>query len=271
MRAYGQYAAGAYSASSLEQVIGALHGAAVVNAPLSIQISCKARQYAGPGLLEAAVHASVSNFPEVTIALHLDHGDGAACVEYISSGEYSSVMIDASRESLEGNIATTRRVADLAHACGMSVEAELGRLGGKGEEVVVDASDEFLTDPSVAAEFVGRSGCDSLAVAVGTSHGLAKYTVETGLSLDRLAAIQELLPGFPLVLHGSSSVPQSEVRRIIAAGGGIDPRARGVTDDEYRRAVPLGATKINVDADGRLVWTRVQREFLRDHPKEVDF
>jgi fructose-bisphosphate aldolase class II len=151
------------------------------------------------------------------------------------------------------------------------VEAELGQLGGVEEDIAVDEKHASLTDPDEAAEFVRLTECDSLAVAIGTSHGAYKFTGRQGLHFGRLAEIQQRLPGFPLVMHGSSSVPREEVERINAAGGGLDPSARGVDEDEFATAVPLGVTKVNIDTDGRLVWTRVHREFFRDEPEKFDF
>ncbi len=210
-------------------------------------------------------------YPDAIFAVHLDHGDEATCYDCIDSGFYSSVMIDASGEPFEGNVATTRRIVERAHAKGISVEAELGMLGGVEEHVKVDEKNAMLTDPDEAAEFVRRTGCDSLAVAIGTSHGAYKFKGTQSLHFDRLAQIQQQLPGFPLVMHGSSSVPIEEVQRINAAGGKLDPSAKGVNEDEFARAVPLGVVKVNIDTDGRLVWTRVHREFFRDQPEKFDF
>jgi fructose-bisphosphate aldolase class II len=158
-----------------------------------------------------------------------------------------------------------------AHAKGISVEAELGMLGGVEEDIRVDEKHALLTDPYDAKVFVARSGCDSLAVAIGTSHGAYKFKGRQGLHFERLAEIHEQLPGFPLVMHGSSSVPRDEVERINAAGGKLDPSARGVDEDEFAKAVPLGVTKVNIDTDGRLVWYRVHREHFRDYPENFDF
>jgi len=160
-------------------------------------------------------------------------------------------------------------VVDAAHARGIVVEAELGQLGGVEEHVAVDEANAKLTDPAVAREFVERSGCDSLAVAIGTSHGAFKFSGTQALRLDVLAEIQQRLPGFPLVMHGSSSVPQEEVERINLAGG-LLKGAKGVDDNQFLGAAKLGVTKINIDTDGRLVWTRVHREFFRDHPEKFD-
>ena len=180
-------------------------------------------------------------------------------------------MIDASHFPFEENVAITRRVVERAHARGISVEAELGMLGGVEEDIAVDEKHAMLTDADEAADFVRLAECDSLAVAIGTSHGAYKFQGGQGLHFDRLAEIQRHLPGFPLVMHGSSSVPREEVERINAAGGAMDPSARGVDEDEFVKAVPLGVTKVNIDTDGRLVWTRVHREFFRDQPEKFDF
>jgi fructose-bisphosphate aldolase class II len=178
-------------------------------------------------------------------------------------------MIDASHETFEENIAITKRVVDAAHAKNISVEEELGMLGGVEEHVAVDEKNAQLTDPAEAEEFVKRSGCDSLAVAIGTSHGAYKFSGGQGLHFDRIREIQKLLPNYPMVMHGSSSVPQDEVRRINEAGGTLKG-AKGVDEDEYFPAAKLGVAKVNIDTDGRLVWTRVHREFFRDKPEEFD-
>jgi fructose-bisphosphate aldolase class II len=269
--AYGEFAVGAYNINNMEQCIGLFQGSLDSQAPFIIQISRGARKYARVMMLEGLIRSAEEVFPEAVFAVHLDHGDEQACYDCIDSGFYSSVMIDASHFPLEENIAITRRVVDRAHAKGISVEAELGMLGGVEEDIKVDEKHAMLTDPDDAAEFVERSGCDSLAVAIGTSHGAYKFTGTQGLHFERLAEIQAKLPGFPLVMHGSSSVPREEVERINAAGGEIDPSARGVDEDEFAKAVPLGVTKVNIDTDGRLVWTRVHREYFRDEPSKFDF
>jgi fructose-bisphosphate aldolase class II len=222
-------------------------------------------------MIEAIIRAAEQLYPEAIFAVHLDHGDEATCYSCIDSGFYSSVMIDASHEPFDQNVAITRRIVERAHAKGLSVEAELGMLGGVEEDIAVDEKHAMLTDPDEAKLFVEQSGCDSLAVAVGTSHGAYKFKGQQSLHFERIEAIQKLLPGYPLVMHGSSSVPQEEVLRINAAGGALDPSARGVDDNEFQRAAKLGVTKVNIDTDGRLVWTRVHREFFRDQPAEFDF
>lgn len=267
--AYGKFAIGAYNINNLEQTIGLFRGNFDSRAPFIIQISKGARSYTDKSMLEAIIRASEDVFPEAIFAVHLDHGDEASCMDCIESGFYSSVMIDASGEPFEQNIATTRRVADAAHARDISVEAELGQLGGVEEHVAVDESNAHLTDPEQAKEFVERSGCDSLACAIGTSHGAYKFSGGQGVRFDVLEQIQQRIPGVPLVMHGSSSVPQEEVARINAAGGAMKG-AKGVDEEQFKRAATLGVTKVNIDTDGRLVWTRVHREFFRDHPEKFD-
>jgi fructose-bisphosphate aldolase class II len=222
-------------------------------------------------MLEAIIRSAGEIFPEAIFAVHLDHGDEATCYDCIDSGFFSSVMIDASHDPFEKNVEITKRVVDRAHAKGISVEAELGMLGGVEEDIKVDEGHACLTNPEEVEEFVKRSGCDSLAAAIGTSHGAYKFKGQQSLHFEVIDAIQKKLPGFPIVMHGSSSVPQEEVKRINAAGGKLDPSARGVNEDEYLPAAKLGVTKVNIDTDGRLVWTRVHREFFRDKPSEFDF
>ncbi len=269
--AYGRFAVGAYNINNMEQCIGLFQGNLDSKAPFIIQISKGARSYARVKMLEGLIRSAEEVFPEAIFAVHLDHGDEEAAYDCIDSGFYSSVMIDASHMPFAENVATTRRVVERAHDKGISVEAELGMLGGVEEHVAVDEKNAMLTDPDEAAEFVQQSGCDSLAVAIGTSHGAYKFSGSQGLHFRRLAEIQECLPGFPLVMHGSSSVPREEVERINAAGGAMNPSAKGVDEDEFAKAVPLGVTKVNIDTDGRLVWTRVHREFFRDKPEQFDF
>jgi len=267
--AYGKYAVGAYNINNLEQTMGLFRGCIDSQAPFIIQISKGARSFTHKTMLEGLIRAAEQVFPEAIFAVHLDHGDEATCIDCINSGFYSSVMIDASHESFDKNIEITRRVVDAAHAKGIAVEAELGQLGGVEEHVSVSEEHAKLTDPEQAKEFITRSGCDCLACAIGTSHGAFKFTGTQGLHFEVLEAIQKRCPGFPLVMHGSSSVPQEEVARINAAGGALKG-AKGVDDSQFKRAAELGVTKINIDTDGRLVWTRVHREFFRDKPEKFD-
>ena len=268
--AYGKYAVGAYNINNAEQAMGLFKGAVASQAPFIIQISKGARKYTDKRMLEAVIRAAGEIFPEAIYAVHLDHGDEETCYECISSGFFSSVMIDASHDPFEKNIEITKRVVEAAHKKGISVEAELGMLGGVEEDIKVEEGNACLTDPAEAEDFVKRTGCDCLAAAIGTSHGAFKFKGKQSLHFDVLQKIQARLPNFPLVMHGSSSVPQDEVARINAAGGQI-AGSMGVDVNEYLPAAKLGVTKINIDTDGRLVWTRVHREFFRDNPKDFDF
>jgi len=269
-QAYGKYALGAYNINNAEQTMGLFRGNVVSQAPFIIQISKGARSYTDKRMLEAMLRAADIIFQEAVFAVHLDHGDEETCYDCIESGFYSSVMIDASHQPFEENVATTKRVVDRAHARGVSVEAELGQLGGVEEDISVAEDKVHLTDPQQAVEFIRLTGCDSLACAVGTSHGAFKFKGSQSLHLEVIEAIQKLVPGFPLVLHGSSSVPQDEVERINAAGGALKG-ARGVDPAQYLPAARLGVCKVNIDTDGRLVWARVHREYFRDHPEVFDF
>lgn len=267
--AYGKYAIGAYNINNLEQTMGLFRGNLDSKAPFIIQISKGARSYTDKIMLEAIIRGADQLFPDAVFAVHLDHGDEETCYDCINSGFYSSVMIDASAEPFAKNIEITKRVVDAAHAKGIVVEAELGKLGGVEEHVSVSEADAKLTNPAEAEEFVKKTGCDSLACAIGTSHGAFKFSGSQGLHFDVIAEIQKRLPGFPLVMHGSSSVPQDEVARINAAGGDLKG-AKGVDAGQFRKAAELGVTKINIDTDGRLVWCRVHREAFRDDPKNFD-
>jgi len=268
--AYGKYAVGAYNINNAEQAMGLFKGCISSKAPFIIQISKGARKYTDKRMLEAIIRSASEIFPEAIFAVHLDHGDEETCYDCIKSGFFSSVMIDASHESFDQNVAITKRVVEAAHAKGVSVEAELGMLGGVEEDIKVDEGHAMLTNPDEAEDFVKKTGCDSLACAIGTSHGAFKFKGKQSLHFDVLDKIKAKLPGFPLVMHGSSSVPKEEVDRINAAGGTI-AGSMGVDVNEYLPAAKRGVTKVNIDTDGRLVWTRVHREFFRDNPKEFDF
>jgi fructose-bisphosphate aldolase class II len=274
--AYGQYAIGAWNVNNAEQIMGLFRGCWDSQSPFIIQISKGARKYTHKRILEALIRTADEIFPGLLFAVHLDHGDEETCYECIESGFYSSVMIDASHFPFDENVAITRRVVERAHVRGISVEAELGMLGGVEEDIVVDEGHACLTDPKEAVEFIRRTGCDALAAAIGTSHGAYKFKGRQSLHFDVIQAIRDNLKAagmqpIPIVMHGSSSVPQEEVRRINAAGGTLDPSACGVDENEYLPAAKLGVTKVNIDTDGRLVWTRVHREYFRDHPSEFDF
>jgi fructose-bisphosphate aldolase class II len=268
--AYGKYAVGAYNINNAEQAMGLFRGCLQSQAPFIIQISKGARKYTDKRMLEAVIRAAEVIFPEAIYAVHLDHGDEETCYDCINSGFYSSVMIDASHEPFDKNVEITKRVVTAAHQKGISVEAELGMLGGVEEDIKVEEGNACLTKPEEAQKFIKLTGCDSLAAAIGTSHGAYKFKGRQSLHFEVLEGIKKLVPGYPIVMHGSSSVPKEEVDRINAAGGKLGT-AVGVDINEYLPAAKLGVTKINIDTDGRLVWTRVHREFFRDKPAEFDF
>jgi len=267
--AYGKYAVGAYNINNAEQAMGLFKGNVESKAPFIVQISKGARRYTDKRILEAMIRAAGEIFPEAVFAVHLDHGDEETCIDCVESGFYNSVMIDASDKEFEENIAITKRVVDAAHERGIAVEAELGRLGGVEENISVSEGDARLTDPRQAKEFIERTGCDSLACAIGTSHGAYKFSKSQSLHFEVIEEIQKLVPGFPLVMHGSSSIPADEVERINKAGGNLQG-AGGIDEREFQKAAKLGVTKVNIDTDGRLVWCRVHREYFRDHPEIFD-
>lgn len=266
--AYGRYGIAAFNVFTAEQVHGIIAGAETVTVPVVVAITPAARRYMSPELLQAMISAAEKLYLGARFAVHLDHGDREHCISAIGSGFYDSVMIDASHEPFERNIALTREIADLAHSRGIAVEAELGVLSGVEDDRI--ATTGRYTDPDQAAEFVERSGCDSLAVAVGTSHGAYKFQGNAGLNIGVLQKIQAVLPRFPLVLHGASGVPREEVMRINNAGGMLKTDSRGTSVDEVREAIHCGVAKINIATDMRLLWTRVCREFFRNTPEQFD-
>src|SRR5881392_2099339 len=239
--AYKKFAVGAYNINNLEQTMGLFRGNMQSKAPFIIQLSKGARNYTDKRMLEAIIRAAAVIFPEAIFAVHLDHGDEQTCYDCIDSGFFSSVMIDASHDPFDKNVEITKRVVDRAHAKGISVEAELGMLGGVEEDIKVEEGNACLTNPEEAVVFVKKTGCDALAAAIGTSHGAFKFKGRQSLHFDVLEKIKARLPGFPLVMHGSSSVPQDEVKRINAAGGQIKD-SMGVDPNEYLPAAKLGVT-----------------------------
>jgi fructose-bisphosphate aldolase, class II len=266
--AYGHYAVAAFNVFNAEQVRGVFRGASEVGVPVIIQITPAARRYMSPELLHGMVRGAEAVYPGAMIGVHLDHGDTEHCMSAIESGFYNSVMIDASHEPFEQNVSLTKAVVERAHEKGIAVEAELGVLSGV-EDDRVSRSSRF-TDPHQASDFVQRTGCDSLAVAVGTSHGAYKFKGDTGLDLDVLGRIQKGLPRFPLVLHGASGVPPEEIQRINRAGGRLEEGAKGVKPEEIRLAIRHGVSKVNIATDMRLLWSRVHREFFTETPAQFD-
>lgn len=264
----GGFAIGAFNVNNMEIVQAIVDAAKEVDAPLILQVSAGARKYAKPAYLKKLVEAAIID-SGVDIALHLDHGDSfEICKQCIDDG-FTSVMIDGSHLPYEENIALTKQVVKYAHAHGVVVEGELGKLAGVEDEVNVKAEDATYTDPQQAVDFVKRTGVDSLAIAIGTSHGAYKFAGEAKLDFKRLETISELLPNFPIVLHGASSVVKEFVDMCNAYGGNI-PGAQGVPEDMLRRAATLGVCKINIDTDLRLAMTGAIRKFLAENPSEFD-
>jgi fructose-bisphosphate aldolase class II len=266
---YGKYAIAAVNVFTMEQVHGLFAAAQKFNAPVIVQLTPAARNYAHPVMLLAMVKAASEIYPDVIYAIHLDHGIESHVFDAINQG-YTSVMIDASHDPFEENIARTRAVVEKAHAAGLAVEAELGVLSGVEDDLTVEDRDALYTNPRQAKEFVERSGCDSLAVAVGTSHGAYKFSGGQGIQFHILEKIQQELPGYPLVLHGSSLVDKQEVASINRYGGRLKEAAAGVTDAELQKSICYGICKVNIATDLRLLWTRVHREFFVNSPELFD-
>lgn len=264
----GGYAVGAFNVNNMEIIQGIVEAAKIEKAPLILQVSAGARKYASPIYLKKLVEAAVED-SGLPIALHLDHGDSFDICKSCVDGGFSSVMIDASHHSFEENIRLTKEVVDYAHERGVVVEAELGRLAGVEDAVNVSAKDASYTDPDQAVEFVERTGVDSLAIAIGTSHGAYKFKGDPQLDFARLEKISQLLPNFPLVLHGASTVLPEFVKKCNEFGGKIDG-AQGVPEEMLLRAGKLGVCKINIDTDLRLAMTAAVREYLALHPEHFD-
>lgn len=269
-KAYGKFCIPAINISNPEQVHGLFSTSQKFQAPFIIQTTPAAREYAHPTMLLNYIKAAAEIYPDVVYAVHIDHGFESHIHDAISSGEYTSVMIDASHDPLEKNIERTKEIIALAHPKNISVEAELGVLSGIEDDLDIDEENALYTDPSDVEYFVKNTNCDSLAVAVGTSHGAYKFSGGKGLRFDLLEEIQTKLPKFPIVLHGASTIDLEEVRRINNAGGGLQNNAKGVSEEEVKRAITCGVCKLNIATDLRLLWLRIFREFFRDHNGEWD-
>ena len=277
----GGYAIGAFNVNNMEIVQGITEAAREVKAPLILQVSKGARAYANHTYLVKLVEAAVIECPEIPIALHLDHGPDFETCKACIDGGFTSVMIDASSKPFAENIEITKKVVEYAHDHGVVVEAELGTLAGVEDEVKVSAVDSSYTRPEEVEEFVTKTGCDSLAIAIGTSHGAYKFTpaqctrnekgilVPPPLRFDVLEEVSKRLPGFPIVLHGSSSVPQEYVKMINEHGGKM-PDAIGIPEDQLRKAASMSVCKINIDSDLRLTMTGTIRQFFDEHPDKFD-
>ena len=267
----GGYAIGAFNVNNMEIVQGITEACREEKAPVILQVSKGARAYANHTYLVKLVEAAVAECPEIPIVLHLDHGPDFETCKACIDGGFTSVMIDASSKPFAENIEITKKVVEYAHDRGVVVEAELGTLAGIEDEVKVAAHEASYTHPEEVEEFVTKTGCDSLAIAIGTSHGAYKFKPGTKpqLRFDILEEVSERLPGFPIVLHGSSSVPQEYVQMINENGGAM-PGAIGVPEDQLRQAARLAVCKINIDSDLRLAMTGTIRKYFAEHPSEFD-
>lgn len=263
-----QYAIGAFNVNNMEIIQGIVDAAKEEQSPLILQVSAGARKYAKHIYLIKLVEAAIED-SGLPICLHLDHGEDFDICKSCVDGGFTSVMIDGSKHPFEENIALTKKVVEYAHAHGVTVEAELGRLAGVEDAVSVSSKDASYTDPDQAVEFVERTGVDSLAIAIGTSHGAYKFKGEPTLDFERLEKITKLLPQFPLVLHGASTVLPDFVAKCNQYGGKIDG-AQGVPEDMLLRAGKLGVCKINIDTDLRLAMTASIREHLATNPSDFD-
>ncbi|MCL2671063.1 MAG: class II fructose-1,6-bisphosphate aldolase [Clostridiales bacterium] len=266
----GNYAIGAFNVNNMEIIQGITEAAGELRAPLILQVSSGARKYANHGYLMKLVDAAIEE-TGLPICVHLDHGDTFELCKSCIDGGFSSVMIDGSHHSYEDNVALTRRVVEYAHDRGVVVEGELGRLAGIEDAVNVSAEDASYTDPAQVQDFVSRTGVDSLAIAIGTSHGAFKFKpgMKPQLRFDILEAIEGRLPGFPIVLHGASSVVPEFVEKINAYGGAM-PDAIGIPEDMLRQAARMAVCKINIDSDLRLAMTASIREHFALHPDHFD-
>ncbi len=264
----GGYAIGAFNVNNMEIVQGITEAAKELNAPLILQVSKGARAYANPIYLRKLVEAALED-TGLPICLHLDHGDTFETCKDCIDGGFTSVMIDGSHHSFEDNIALTKKVVEYAHDRGVVVEAELGRLAGVEDEISVSAEDSSYTHPGEVEEFVSKTGVDSLAIAIGTSHGAFKFKGEPKLRFDILEEIEKKIPGFPIVLHGASSVIPEYVEMINQYGGSM-PGAQGVPEAKLRQAAKSAVCKINIDSDLRLAMTGTLRKYFAENPSHFD-
>ncbi|WP_308666960.1 class II fructose-1,6-bisphosphate aldolase [Allisonella histaminiformans] len=265
----GHYAIGAFNVNNMEIIQGIMEAAHEEQSAVILQASEGARNYAGSPYIVDLVKTAVRQYPEIPVALHLDHGSCFEVCKDCIDGGFTSVMFDGSKHPFEENVRITKQVVEYAHAHGVVVEAELGRLAGVEDLVSVDAKDAIFTDPEEAAEFVALTGCDSLAIAIGTSHGAYKYSGEPYLDYERLEKVGKLLPNYPIVLHGASTVIPEYVAKCNEYGGNV-LGAKGVPEDMLRKAATMAVCKINIDTDVRLAMTAAVRESLVKHPENFD-
>lgn len=271
-KAYAEgYAIGAFNVNNMEIVQGITEACQELKAPVILQVSAGARKYANHTYLRKLVEAAVIECPDIPIALHLDHGSSFELCKDCIDGGFTSVMFDGSSKPYEENVEEARRVAEYAHKYGVTVEAELGKLAGIEDDVKVGAEDAQFTDPGEVQDFVTRTGVDSLAIAIGTSHGAYKFKPgqKPKLRLDILEEVSQRLPGFPIVLHGASSVPQQFVKEVNQYGGQM-PDAIGIPEEMLREAAKMAVCKINIDSDLRLAMTASVRKYLTENPSHFD-
>lgn len=267
---YGNYALAAVNVFTMEQIHGLFRAGQKANAPFIVQVTPVARNYGNSIMLSAMINAASKIYPKAVYAVHLDHGNEEHAYNAIASNEYNSVMIDASHDDFETNVKRTKEIVDCAHKKDIVVEAELGILSGVEDDISVSEKNAKYTNPAEVQQFVEETNCDSLAVAVGTSHGAYKFSGGQGIQFDILKEIQLRLPYFPIVLHGGSAVNYEEIKRINSSGGDLDSGAAGVSPDEIVESIKYGVCKINIATDTRLLWARVHREFFRDTPELFD-
>jgi len=267
---YGKYAIPAINVFTMEQIYALFRSGQKSNAPFIVQISPLAREYASSSILISIIESAAKLYPNAVYFVHLDRGNEKHALSAIKSNKYNSVMIDASHKNFENNINKTKSVVIEAHKKNIFVEAELGILSGKEDDISVEEKSAKYTQPSEVFSFVNKTKCDSLAVAVGTSHGAYKFQGKQGIQFDILKEIQKNLPAFPIVLHGGSAVNIDEVNRINENGGNLNQGAAGVSSEEIVKSISYGVCKINIATDLRLLWTRVHREFFNDAPELFD-
>ena len=269
-RCYSRYAIAAVNVFTMEQIHGLFRAGEKANAPFIVQITPVSRNYAHPKMLIGMIGAAAKIYPKAKYAVHLDHGIESHVFDAIESGSYDSVMIDASHDDFHQNVKRTKAVVEKAKAKHVFVEAELGVLSGVEDDISVDEKMAKYTHPDEALQFVNETQCNSLAVAVGTSHGAYKFSGGQGIQFDILQKIQNLLPEFQLVLHGGSVVNLDEVNKINNSGGKLDKTASGVAPEEIIKSISYGICKINIATDTRILWARVHREFFKNNPDQFD-
>ncbi len=267
---YGVYGIAAVNVFTMEQLLGLFRAGEKANAPFMVQLTPVARDYAHPVMLSSMIAAASKCYPRALYSVHLDHGNEAHAFDAIDSKEYQSVMIDASHDDFETNVFRTKTVVSRAQEHDVMVEAELGVLAGVEDDISIAEEDSSYTKPSEVAKFVEETGCDSLAVAVGTSHGAYKFSGGQGIQFHILEEIQKRLNGFPIVLHGGSAVNVKEIERINQYGGQLAKGASGVSTDELVKSIKYGVCKINIATDTRLLWARTHREFFENKPELFD-